>query len=101
MLDKIIEVQISELTKKRYHLRAFERQSGLDVRLVGYQELRRESTKKRKYEVVRWYDWYNNRDRHDKKFIPVEQVELPQSVKQSFITDLIEGMTFITTDGKK
>jgi len=101
MLDKVIEVQISDLTKKTYHLRALERSSGLDIRLVAYQELKRESTRKRRYEVVKWYDWYNTRDRFRDNFIPLEEIELPQAVKMAYVEWLIEGLTFITTEGKK
>lgn len=98
MADKTFEIQTSDLTKKQYTLRYWGENG--DVRFVEYKELRRENTKKRKYEVVRWYNWNNTRDRHDSKFIPVEQVELPQAIKQAFVSWLIEGLTFITTEGK-
>lgn len=93
----VYELQISDLTKKEYTFAYFPDRG--DVRLVGYKELRRENTRKRTYEVVRWYNWYNHRDRHDSKFIPINEIELPQSVKQAFVHELVEGLTFITTEG--
>ena len=98
MADTTYTIQTSDLTKKEYTLRYWGEER--KVRFVGYKELRRESTRKRKYEVVRWYNWNNNRDRHDPKFIPLDQLELPEAVKQAFIRDLIEGLTFITTESK-
>jgi hypothetical protein len=96
MADKTFTIQISDLTKKEYTLRYWGEEG--NVRFVAYKELRRESTRKRKYEVVRWYNWHNHRDRHDAKFIPVEQIELPPAIKQAFVHWLIEGLTFITRE---
>lgn len=92
-------IQVSDLTQKEYTLTYFA-ETG-EVRLTGYRELKRESTRKRKYTVARWYNWYNHRDRYKDTFIPLDQIELPPAVKQAFITDLIEGLTFITTEGKR
>ncbi len=90
------ELQISDLRKKVYVLQYFADNG--QVRLVEYYEMTRENTRKRKYDVIRWYNWHNHRDRNDPKFIPVEQLELPHAVKQAFVQQLIEGLTFITTE---
>ena len=98
MRFETIELQISDLRKKEYRL--FYDGDKNTVRLVGYRELVRESTRKRKYNTVRWYDWYNKRDRYQDSFIPVEEIELPFSIKQAFVNNLIENMTFITTESR-
>jgi hypothetical protein len=98
MRYETIEIQITNLHKKEYRL-LYDGDRNT-VRLVGYKELVRESTRKRIYKVMRWYDWYNKRDRHDDRFIPVEQIELPFAVKQNFVNKLIADMTFITTESR-
>jgi hypothetical protein len=101
MLDKTIEVQHDPLNKTMYTFRSFENRGNLEIRLIGYQELRRENTRKRIYTVLKWYSFHNERDRYQSTFIPVEQIELPQAVKDAYIQWVLEGITFITTERKR
>lgn len=95
-MDVKITEYIDQLHNKEYVLRYWPEDG--KVRLVSYKELTRESTRKRIYTVIRWYDWHNHRDRDDKRFIPVDLITLPQSVKQEFVNQLIESLTFITRE---
>jgi len=95
-MKQTFELQISDLRKKTFTL-YYDAQTG-NVRLVGYTEEVRESTRHRKYSIIHWYNWYNQRDRHQKEFISIDQIELPHSVKQQFVNELIAHLTFITTE---
>ncbi len=96
MADTTFEMPIDDLHKRQYTLRYWG-ESG-DVRLVEYKELSRESTRKRIWNVDRWYNWHNNRDRHQSTFIPISEITLPQIIKDRFIQELITGLRFITKE---
>lgn len=95
MSDYTYTIVHDPLTRTQYTLRYFAERN--TVRLVGYYEMHRDTPRKQKWIIDRWYDWHNQ-DRRDVRFKPISEITLPQAIKQQFMQELIESMTFIITE---